>query len=96
VRDEEWKLIRYPNRDYTQLFNLKKDPLETENLSGKAEYRQKEEILKKLLIQWQQQTGDTVAYTAKTILPMQYDPTKSERTMDKFQPKYTQDRYFKK
>lgn len=96
VRDDEWKLIRYPNRDYTQLFNLKKDPMEMENLSGKAEYRQKEESLKKLLIHWQQQTGDTAAYTAKTILPLQYDPTKAERTMDKFQPKYTQDRYFKK
>ncbi|GGM89464.1 arylsulfatase A family protein [Dyadobacter beijingensis] len=96
VRDEEWKLIRYPNRDYTQLFNLKKDPLELENLSGKAAYRGKEESLKKRLIQWQQETGDTVAYTARTILPMQYDPTKFERTMDKFQPKYTQERYYRK
>lgn len=86
---------RYPNRGYTQLFNLKKDPLELENLSGKTEYRQKEESLKKLLIQWQQQTGDTVAYTAKTILPLKYEPEKFERAMDKHQPKYTQDRYFK-
>ncbi len=28
VRTDEWKLIRYPQRDYNQLFNLKKDPLE--------------------------------------------------------------------
>lgn len=96
VRDTEWKLIRYPNRDYTQLFNLKKDPLELDNLSGKAQYRQKEESLKKLLIQWQHETGDTIAYTAKTILPMKYEPEKFERTMDKSQPKYTQDKYWKK
>ncbi|KAA0992300.1 sulfatase-like hydrolase/transferase [Dyadobacter aurulentus] len=95
VRDKEWKLIRYPNRDYTQLFNLKKDPLELDNLSGKPQYRAKEESLKKLLAQWQQETGDTVAHTAKNILPMKYEPEKFERTMDKNQPRYTQDRYWK-
>lgn len=96
VRDEQWKLIRYPNRDYTQLFNLKKDPLELENLSGKPQYRQTEDRLKALLLHWQQETGDTVAYTAQKILPLQYTPERFERTMDKSQPKYTQDRYFKK
>lgn len=95
VRNDEWKLIRYPNRDYTQLFNLKKDPLELNNLAGKPAYRQKEESLKKLMIQWQQQTGDTTAYTAKVILPMEYDPKQFKRTMDKNQPQYTQDRYYK-
>jgi arylsulfatase A-like enzyme len=96
VRDREWKLIRYPERDYTQVFNLKKDPLELDNLAGKPAYRDKEEQLKNLLIQWQKQTGDTLSYTAKTVLPLDYDPEKFERTMDKNQPKYTQDKYFKK
>ncbi|QRR00760.1 sulfatase-like hydrolase/transferase [Dyadobacter sandarakinus] len=96
VRDQEWKLIRYPNRDYTQLFNLKKDPLELENLAGKPAYRKQEERLKKRLIRWQQQTGDTVAYTAKTILPMQYKPEQFERTMDQQQPVYTQKKYWDK
>ncbi|WP_439584952.1 sulfatase-like hydrolase/transferase [Dyadobacter bucti] len=96
VRDREWKLIRYPERDYTQVFNLKKDPLELDNLAGKPAYRDKEEQLKKLLLQWQKQTGDTLSYTAKTVLPLGYEPEKFERTMDKNQPKYTQDKYFKK
>ncbi|TLU99542.1 sulfatase-like hydrolase/transferase [Dyadobacter luticola] len=94
VRDKEWKLIRYPDRDYTQLFNLKNDPLELENLAGKPQFKQREENLKKLLAQWQKETGDTVAYTAKTILPMQYEPEKFKRTMDKNQPKYTQEKYW--
>src|SRR6185369_7769586 len=38
VRDERWKLIRYPKVDVTQLFDLRSDPGETRNLS--AERRQ--------------------------------------------------------
>src|SRR5690606_41619835 len=33
VRTKQWKLIRYPERDYTQLFNLASDPLEINNLA---------------------------------------------------------------
>ena len=91
-----WKLIRYPERAYTQLFDLEKDPLELNNLSGKAAYQNKEEQLKRLLIQWQKQTGDTLAYTARTILPLAYEPENFKQQMDKNQPKYTEDKYFKK
>jgi arylsulfatase A-like enzyme len=34
LRDDRWKLIRYPEVDRTQLFDLKVDPLETTNLAG--------------------------------------------------------------
>lgn len=96
VRVEEWKLIRYPERNYTQLFNLRKDPLELNNLSGKAEFIEKEEHMKKLLLHWQHQSGDTLSFTANTILPMDYRPDKFVRQMDQHQPKYTQDKYFRK
>ena len=33
VRDERWKLIRYPAIDRTQLFDLQSDPQETNDLA---------------------------------------------------------------
>lgn len=33
-RDDRWKLIRYPQVDVTQLFDLKNDPHETKDLAG--------------------------------------------------------------
>src|SRR3546814_642416 len=45
VRTGDWKLIRYPERDYTQLFLLKDDPLEMNNLAEKQEYSKKKEEL---------------------------------------------------
>ena len=38
VRDQEWKLIRYPQIDVTQLFHLKKDPHELHDLAENPEY----------------------------------------------------------
>ena len=35
VRDQRWKLIRYPLVDVTQLFDLQEDPHEMADLSGK-------------------------------------------------------------
>jgi arylsulfatase A-like enzyme len=37
LRDERWKLIRYPHVDRTQLFDLRSDPAEMENLAAKPE-----------------------------------------------------------
>jgi len=37
IRDEQWKLIRYPLVDRTQLFDLTKDPHELENLADRPE-----------------------------------------------------------
>ncbi|AUS06274.1 sulfatase-like hydrolase/transferase [Pseudotamlana carrageenivorans] len=47
VRTEEWKYFRYVN-DHTieELYNIKKDPLETKNLIGKKKYREVADKLK--------------------------------------------------
>ena len=38
IRDDRWKLIRYPLVDRTQLFDLQTDPHELDNLAGRPEH----------------------------------------------------------
>ncbi len=94
IRDEDWKLIRYPERDFTQLYHLKEDPLEQNNLAEDPSYSDKIEQLKEVLLNEQIAAGDTVAWTAETILPLEYDHTKIERWIDRWQPEYTREKYF--
>jgi len=93
VRTDEWKLIRYPQRDFNQLFNLKQDPLELNNLAYKAENQPKVGKLLDSLIKWQAETGDTAVLTSKTILPMEYNPSVFKQKPDQWQPEYTLKRY---
>jgi hypothetical protein len=76
-------LIRYPERDYTQLFDLEQDPLELNNLAENPAYQSKQKELTDLLKEWQQQSGDTAALTTKVIKPMAYDPDTLRRTPDR-------------
>jgi len=94
VRTKEWKLIRYPERDFTQLFNLLNDPFELNNLAGQAAYRNKTEEMMDLLRRWQLEVNDTILLTAKKILPLEYDHTKIERKPDAHQPEYALKKYF--
>lgn len=94
VRTKEWKLIRYPERDYTQLFNLVQDPLELNNLAGIDEYETRIEDMMKLMREWQNKVNDTIALTAEKILPLEYDHTRLVRKPDRWQPEYTLQKYF--
>jgi arylsulfatase A-like enzyme len=96
VRTKEWKLIRYPKRDYTQLYNLVNDPVEMNNLSGDERYRSKVDEMLKLMLEWQGIVKDTVPLTASRILPLEYDHTKLVRKPDQWQPEYTLKKYFGK
>ena len=96
VRTKEWKLIRYPERDYTQLFNLVNDPLELNNLAGVDGYEPKIQDMMKLMREWQDEVNDTVPLTAEKILPLQYDHTRLVRKPDRWQPEYTLQKYFGK
>jgi len=95
VRTTEWKIIYYPQRNFTQLFNLKKDPLEISNLSALPEYQSKKEELMALLKDFHTATNDTATLYPKTILPLNYDYTKLKQTPDVHQPEYTLKKYFK-
>ncbi|WP_268034479.1 sulfatase-like hydrolase/transferase [Algoriphagus sp. PAP.12] len=94
VRNKRYKLIRYPERDYTQLFDLKQDPLEIHNLAELPEYQNKKSEMFQLMEKWQKSFKDTVALTADVIKPMAYDPDTLKRKPDGWQPEYTLKRYF--
>lgn len=95
VRTNEWKLIRYPQRNYSQLFNLKNDPLEIDNLAGLPEYKSKVDELLALMNEWHTITNDTATMNPKTILPLEYDYKKLKQIPDNLQPEYILNKYFK-
>jgi arylsulfatase A-like enzyme len=95
IRTKEWKLIFYPQRNFMQLFNLQKDPLEINNLASLPEYQQKKEELFALLKESYSANNDTINLSPKTILPMEYDYTKLIQQPDIYQPDYTLKKYFK-
>jgi arylsulfatase A-like enzyme len=94
VRNKKYKLIRYPERDYTQLFDLENDPLEIHNLAELPEHQNKKEEMFQLMRQWQQSFQDKIKLTADVLKPMAYDPDTLVRKPDNWQPEYTLKRYF--
>lgn len=95
VRDRRWKLIRYPQVDYTQLFDLESDPYELNNLAGKPEFADKVKTMTEDLRKHQQFYGDTAPLTASEILPQTFDYKGIVRKPDQWQPKEVLDKYFK-
>uniref|UniRef100_UPI004049D7A9 sulfatase-like hydrolase/transferase n=1 Tax=Cephaloticoccus sp. TaxID=1985742 RepID=UPI004049D7A9 len=53
VRTEEWKLITYPKEKKDQLFNLRQDPLEKNNLAGAPECADVLADLHQKLLAWE-------------------------------------------
>ncbi|MFN0080274.1 MAG: sulfatase-like hydrolase/transferase [Prosthecobacter sp.] len=72
--DGRWKLIRYPQVDRTQLFDLQADPFETTNLSDKPEHATKVAELTTALEKEMQQSGDTAALKIATPEPAEWSP----------------------
>jgi arylsulfatase A-like enzyme len=95
VRTDEWKLIRYPQINYTQLYNLKKDPLEINNLAALSEQKTRVDEMMELLKKWVAETKDTINLNPSVILPMDYDYTKLKQKPDNWQPEYILNKYFK-
>ncbi len=76
VRDDRWKLIRYPQVDRTQLFDLKADPDEATDLAGKPDHAAKVKELLTLLEAEQKQSGDKTPLTVEKPLPAEWAPPK--------------------
>jgi len=67
VTQDGYKLLLFPKVKKVFLFNLKKDPLEMENLAGKRRYRSRIKKLFARLLELQKQTGDEL--DLKSIYP---------------------------
>jgi len=58
IRDERWKLILYPHIGRAQLFDLRRDPEETRDLSAEPHHAPVIKRLKQRMEEWQRRLGD--------------------------------------
>jgi arylsulfatase A-like enzyme len=79
IRDKRWKLIRYPQVDRMQLFDLKNDPYECTNLAGRAPYAAKVRELTTLLAKEMRREGDTAALQVAHPKPAEWRPPAGQR-----------------
>ncbi len=74
VRDDRWKLIRYPKVDRVQLFDLKTDPYEVTNLADKPEHAPKVAELTTLLEKQMTAFGDPAPLRPAKTGPAEWSP----------------------
>jgi len=72
--DGRWKLIRYPQVDKTQLFDLQNDPNEVTNLAGRPEYTARVNELMNRLAAGMRQSGDSAKLTVAKPQPADWKP----------------------
>ncbi|HEV7350365.1 sulfatase-like hydrolase/transferase [Telluribacter sp.] len=94
VRDERYKLIRYPAVDHTLLFDLQNDPYELVNLARKPEHARRVQKMLEVMQTQQQLYGDHLPLTAAAVLPLSWDYRTIERKPDQWQPKEVVEKYF--
>ena len=65
IRTEDWKYIEYPNVGRQQLFHLKADPFEKQNLVDDAEHSAIRANLRSKMVHWFRERGDSVYISNK-------------------------------
>jgi arylsulfatase A-like enzyme len=75
VRDGRWKLIRYPQVNVTQLFDLQEDPHELTNLANRPQHAGRVESLTAELSKWQTELGDTAPLVVANPQDPRWDPS---------------------
>jgi arylsulfatase A-like enzyme len=78
VRDQRWKLIRYPLVNVTQLFDLSVDSLELENLAEKPEHAAKVKEMTSILEKEMMTYGDTAPLVVPDPAPSKWWPPAQE------------------
>ncbi len=76
LRDDRWKLIRYPYVDRTQLFDLREDPHEIVNLAGRPEHAARVAAMSATLTAEMKRWGDTelTSLTVDEVEPAAWAP----------------------
>lgn len=74
IRDERWKLIRYPQVNVTQLFDLQADPEEMHNLADQPVQRERVQAMLARLAEVQPTWGDTAPLTVPNPKPAAWLP----------------------
>ncbi len=86
IRDDRWKLIRYPLVECTQLFDLSADPRELNNLADKPEHKAKIAELTALLTKEMASHSDTFPLTVPNPKPAEWTPPAPGSTPAKKKP----------
>ena len=74
LREQRWKLVRYPLVDVTQLFDLAADPDELHNLAEEPGQAARVRQMLGSLAKQQRQYGDQQALTVQPTLPKEWQP----------------------
>ena len=80
-RDDRWKLIRYPQVNVTQLFDLQADPDEMKNLADLPAHQPRVEQLLAKLKESQAKFTDTLPLTVPNPKPAKWTPPSAEELM---------------
>ena len=94
VRDERWKLIRYPQIDHAQLFDLAHDPGELHDLAADPQQAGRVAKMMDLIRSWQKQVGDNLPLSVAKPKPKEIDLTGRRRKPDGWQPEWIRKKYF--
>jgi arylsulfatase A-like enzyme len=97
VLKDHWKLICYPQISFAQLFDLKNDPDEMNNVAGRPENAKRLAELKSLILAWEQELGlPAMPLTSANPKAMVVDLTGHKRQPDQWQPEWIRRKYFDK
>ena len=94
VRDDRWKLIRYPKIDHTQLFDLDADPHETRNLASDPAHASRVAGMMESMRMWQRRVGDDDPLQVPDPGPKETDLSGRKRSNDRWQPAWIVEKYF--
>jgi len=83
VRDSRWKLIRYPQVNVTQLFDLQTDPHEITSLADKPEHAERIKSLTAEMERWQKQLGDKSPLVVANPQNPKWDPSQQPPPLPK-------------
>lgn len=95
LRDDRWKVIRYPKINRTQLFDLASDPHELHNLADDPAHEAELVRLANLMHETRIEFGDGLPLETDQPFPETRDLSDVEREPDQWQPEWIVEKYFR-